>query len=140
LPRLFRRWSIRRVNAGNVLIAVNIALVLAATGEKERAALLLNRAKAVALAGGKDRVLASIYAQQGETRLAVAALRQIVPTGGYWAQVADEIWVDGLRDDPEFRALTAEVKDKRAADRQRLRELEASGTLAPIPPLPEDKK
>ncbi len=128
------------VNAGNARVAVNIALVLAATGEKERATLLLNRAKAVTLADGNDGKLALVYAQQGETRQAVAALRRVVATGRYSAQMADGILADGLRGDPEFRALMAEVKDKLAADRQRLRELEASGTLAPIPPLPEEKK
>ncbi len=127
------------INAGNYRQAANLALVLAATGEKERAALLLHRAKPLAVAVGNDNFLAQILAQLGDKRQAIATLRRFTAASGPFAQFDEILSFRGLQDDPEFQALVQENQAKHAAQRARLRELEASGTLAPIPPLPEAK-
>jgi hypothetical protein len=128
------------INAGNYRDATHLAWVLAATGEKERGALLLHRAKPVAVADGNDAILAAILAQLGDKRQAIATLRRFTAASGAFAQFDEMAEFRGLQDDPEYQALVQENQAKHATQRARLRELEASGTLAPIPPLPEVKK
>jgi hypothetical protein len=72
---------------------------------------------------------------QGETDRALTALREDIDTGwryGWWLLEREPIY-EPLWDQPEFQAITAEIKADMAAQLARVREMERNGELEPIP-------
>ncbi len=77
-----------------------------------------------------------IYTQQGKTEEALAALRQAIDQGWrrlWWYYLEYDLSLDSLRDEPKFQAMVAEIKADMAAQLERVREMEASGELEPVP-------
>jgi len=132
--------TIDRANFGP---AIDLAYVLSKTGEQERANLLLDRSLTfiqtiprLGFGYGISDVL--IYAQQGKTEKALAALRQAIDERwrNYWWYYAEhDPNLDSIRDEPEFQAMVEEIKAEMAAQLERVRKMEANGELEPIPEL-----
>jgi hypothetical protein len=79
---------------------------------------------------------AEAYARQGNREQALEALRNGLQEGlhrFWWIQVDGSPHMDSLRDDPEFRALKANAKEKLADVLKGVREREARGELGPMP-------
>jgi TolB-like protein/Tfp pilus assembly protein PilF len=130
------------IDEENLEAAISLAYVLTQTGELERAELLLTRALAFfqtipKWSGWRYRTSdVRIYALQGQTAEALAALRVAIDAGWrqYWRyELEDDPMLDSIRDEPEFQAMVAEIRADMAAQLARLREWEANGELAPIP-------
>jgi len=122
--------------------AIDLALVLSNTGEQERANLLLNRSLTFfdtiprlgwAGSGISD---VQIYALQGQTAGALAALREAIDAGWrtfWWYSLEHDKNLDSIRHEPEFQAVVEEIKADMAAQLERVRAMEASGDLERIP-------
>jgi len=132
------------IDRTNFRPAIDLALVLSKTGEQERVDLLLDRSLTfiptiprLGWAGyGISDVL--IYAQQGKTREALLALRQAIDErwrAAWWFFLVPDPNLDSIRDEPEFQAMVEEIKADMAAQLERVRQMEASGELEPIPEL-----
>jgi TolB-like protein/Tfp pilus assembly protein PilF len=130
------------IDQENLEAAISLAYVLTQTGESERAEMLLTRALAFfqtipKWSGWRYRTSdVRIYALQGQTAEALAALRVAIDAGWrqYWRfELEDDPMLDSIRDEPEFQAMVAEIRADMAAQLARLREWEANGELAPIP-------
>jgi tetratricopeptide (TPR) repeat protein len=130
------------IDGTNYGAAINLALILSATGEMERANLLLDRSQSfidTLQRLGYDGTWISdvqIYALQGQTAEALAALREAIDAGWrslWWYYLEHDKNLDSIRDEPEFKAMVEEVRADIAAQLMRLREAKASGELAPIP-------
>jgi glucan phosphorylase len=77
-----------------------------------------------------------IYALQGKTEAALAALRQAIDQGwraNWWYYLEHNPNLDSIRDEPEFQAMVEEIKADMAAQLERVRAMEASGELEPSP-------
>jgi tetratricopeptide (TPR) repeat protein len=132
-----------RIDETNLEAAIVLAYVLAKTGEPERADLLLARALTFFqtiprwTSWGTYRTSdVRIYALQGQTARALAALRVAIDAGWrqYWRyELEDAPMLDSIRDEPEFQAMVAEIRADMAVQLARLQEREANGELAPIP-------
>jgi tetratricopeptide (TPR) repeat protein len=130
------------IDGANYGAAINLALILSATGEQERADLLLERSLAfietIQRLGFYGAWISDvqIYALQGKTAEALTALREAIDAGWrslWWYFLEHDKNLDSIRDDPEFQAMVEEVRADIAAQLMRLREAKASGELAPIP-------
>jgi len=134
------------IHHGNFLAAIDLALVLTKTGEQERADLLLDRSltfiSTIPRLGGMGNgygisdVL--IHALQGKTEAALTALRQAIDQrwrNGWWFYVEHDPALDSIRDEPEFQAMVEEIRAEMAAQLERVRAMEASGELEPIPDI-----
>jgi tetratricopeptide (TPR) repeat protein len=130
------------IDGTNYGAAINLALILSATGEMERANLLLDRSQSfidTLQRLGYDGTWISdvqIYALQGQTAEALAALRAAIDAGWrslWWYYLEHDKNLDSIRDEPEFKAMVEEVRADIAAQLMRLREAKASGELAPMP-------
>jgi TolB-like protein/Tfp pilus assembly protein PilF len=130
------------IDQTNYGAAIDLAYVLPKTGEPERANMLLSRAltfiQSIPRLGLRGHLVADvrIYALQGQTPKALAALREAIDAGWrvwWWYFLEHDPLLDPIRDEPEFQAMVAEVRDDMAAQLARLREWEAKGELAPIP-------
>lgn len=129
------------INDSNLQAAIDLALVMIKTGEKERATLLLNHAQALLpklRRPGDEFGIADglIYAMQGKTEMALAALRQAIDRGwrSYWWFYLDrDPGLDSIRGEPEFQAMVDEIKAGMAAQLEHVRAMEASGELEPVP-------
>jgi TolB-like protein/Tfp pilus assembly protein PilF len=130
------------IDITNFRPAIDLAYVLSKTGEQERADLLLDRSLTfietiprLGLAGFWVSDV-KIYAQQGKTEAALAALRQAIDQGWrtyWWYYLEHDKNLDSIRHEPEFQAMVEEIKADMAAQLERLRAMEASGKLEPIP-------
>jgi TolB-like protein/DNA-binding winged helix-turn-helix (wHTH) protein/Tfp pilus assembly protein PilF len=137
------------VDGSNRWAAIHLALVLAKSGEQDRADLLLSRSlqyiQTVPRRGEAGYGIADvqIYALQGEKQKALSALRQAIDEGwrGSW-RYSLESWqyslkynsaLESLHDEPEFQAMVAEIEADMAAQLARVREMERNGELAAIP-------
>ena len=77
-----------------------------------------------------------LHALRGEKEKALAAFREHAETGtkGMWRwQVLYNLNLDSIRDTSEFAAVVAEIEADMAAQLERVREMERSGELEPIP-------
>jgi len=126
------------VNAANSGIAANLAYLLRAAGDTDRADVLLERSLKQIEGwnrlgnGGYGITDVKIYAMQGKTDQALAALRQAVDEG--WILVFPwDVDLAPLHDQAEYQAIMAEVEAKWAAQLERVRVMEATGQLAPLP-------
>jgi len=127
------------VDAFNVAGLVGYAFILQKHGENQRAAELLEAALVVVrtlprigLAGHGIRDV-QILALQGKTSEALAAFRDAIDEG-FRGSVASNGWplvldpyLDSLRDQPAFRAMSKELDDKVTLMQQRLSQTEQSG-------------
>jgi len=131
-----------RINRVNYRPAIDLALMLQGKGAQERADQILDRCLTViqsmprlGVEGfGISDVL--IYAQQGKTKKALAALRQAIDQrwrAFSWYYLELDPSLESIRDEPEFQVMVAEVKTDMAEQLARMHEREANGELAPIP-------
>ncbi len=127
------------INGLNYFAAINLALILSATGERERADLLLERSLAFIQRLGNSGSWISdvqIYALQGQTTEALAALRQAIDEGwrsSWWNYLKLDKNLDSIRDEPEFQAMVKEIEADMAEQLARVHERQANGELAPLP-------
>ena len=130
------------VKRQNYAEAINLALVLAGTGEEDRAKRLL--ADSLRIIESMPRLgrygfqIADvlIYAIQGEREKTLAALREAIDEG--WQFNARYILefepsLFSLHPDPEYQAMVAEVQAELAEQLTRVQEMERRGELA-LPP------
>ena len=131
-----------RINRINYRPAIDLALILRRKGEQERADQILDRCLTVIQSmprlgiEGYGISDALIYAQQGKTKEALAALRQAIDERWRtysWYYFEHDTNLDSIRQEPEFQAMWDEVKTDMAEQLTRLQEREANGELAPIP-------
>ena len=130
------------INRTNYRQAIDLALVLAKTGEQDRADYLLDRS--LAFVRGKPRLDfvgygiadVQILALQGKTEAALTALRQAIDEGWrqfWWYYAEHDPNLDSIRNEPEFQAMMQEIRADMAEQLVRVHEWEANGELAPIP-------
>jgi len=126
------------VDGTNYFAAVNLAYFLQAIGDERWAGRLLDAALAYVEtvprlgSSGHGITDVKIYAMQGQTDRALAALREAVDQGWILMNDFDEDLAP-LYDEPEYQAMMDEIKAKQAEQLKRLRAMEANGELAPIP-------
>jgi tetratricopeptide (TPR) repeat protein len=131
------------IHEGNYVPAIDLALVLTKTGEQERADMLLERALSFLPSprqrGDGFRISdALIYAQQGKTQAALAALRKAMDQGwreSWWFYFDHDMNLDLIRDEPEFQAMLEEIKADMAAQLARVRAMDEAGQLEPVPDI-----
>jgi len=140
-PKLFSD-DLPRFDWRNYRAAIDLYLVLQATGEPERARALLERCQSdissMPIAGeyGKELADAEIFALLGDTDRALRALKKAFANGSrmrWWLWTERNPNLDSIRDEPEFHALIQEVKADMAAQLEQVRELERRGELDPVP-------
>ena len=124
------------IDRANYTAAIDLALILSATGEQERADLLLERSLAFIEMIQRLGPLGfwvsdvQIYALQGQTAEALAALRQAIDAGWrtfWWYLLEHDKNLDSIRNEPEFQAMVEEVRADIAAQLMRLRQAKGSG-------------
>jgi hypothetical protein len=130
------------VDGSNWSAAIGLALVLSKTGEQEHADLLLNRSlghiQTLPRLSSYGYGIADvyIYALQDEKQKALSALRQAIDEGwrDSWRYFLEhDSALESLHDEPEFRAMVAEIEADMAAQLERVREMEQRGELTLIP-------
>lgn len=108
-----------QVNRINFQVTIDFALVLMRMGEQERAQRLLEKCLAFVQTiprlgqGGFWIADTIIHALRGETRKAIAALREAIDEGwraSWWYYLNHDPNLESIRGEPEFQALAAEVK------------------------------
>jgi len=133
-----------KIDRTNFIPAIDLALVLSKTGEQKRADLLLDRSltfiETIPRLGryGYGFSDVRIYALQGKTEKALAALRQAIDQGWrrvWWYYAEHDPNLDSIRNESEFQGMVEEIKADMAAQLERLRAMEASGDLEPIPDI-----
>ena len=131
-----------RINRINYRPAIDLALILRRKGAQERADQILDRCLTVIQSmprlgiEGYGISDALIYAQQGKTKEALAALRQAIDERWRtfsWYYFEHDANLDSIRDEPEFQAMVKEIEADMAEQLKRMHEREANGELAPIP-------
>jgi tetratricopeptide (TPR) repeat protein len=130
------------VDGSNFWMAIELALVLSKTGEQEHADLLLERSlqhiQAMPRLGSRGYWFADvqIYALRGDKQKALSALRQAIDEGFrflWWYFLKQDLSLESLHDEPEYQAMVAEIEADMATQLARVREMERSGELEPIP-------
>jgi tetratricopeptide (TPR) repeat protein len=133
-----------KIDGSNWGPAIDVALVLSKTGEREQANLLLTRSLRHIQTlprlgeGGYAIADAQIYALQGEKQKALSALRQAIDEGWRYLwrySLKLDPSLESLHGEPEFQAMVAEIEADMAAQLARVREMERNGELEPIPEL-----
>ncbi len=126
------------IDGANYGAAINLALILSATGEQERADLLLERSLAFIETiqrlgyGGFWVSDVQIYALQGQTAEALTALREAIDAGWrslWWYYLEHDKNLDSIRDEPEFQAMVKEIEADMAGQLARVHERQVIGTL-----------
>jgi TolB-like protein len=133
-----------RVEQSNVRHAVDLALVLDRVGDREQSELLRERGleeiRSVPRIGIRGSYILDglIHAQRGEKQKALSVLRQAIDAGwrGAWWWLLKKPEMEFLQDDPEYQAMVAEIEADMAAQLERVRKMERSGELEPIPETP----
>jgi TolB-like protein/DNA-binding winged helix-turn-helix (wHTH) protein/Flp pilus assembly protein TadD len=130
-----------QVTFQNCCEGINLAAVLIKMGEQERADLLLEKSLRYIQtwprlgAGGYGTAVVEVFALRGEKQKALSALRQAIDAGwrpGWWYWERDPN-LELLHGEPEFQAMVEEVRADMAAQLERVREMERTGELEPIP-------
>lgn len=130
------------VNRANLFPAMNLSLAWSGENDPACANRLLERALEV-MAGmprlgswGYGIADVEARARMGQTELALATLRNAIDAGWrafWWAQGERSPHLVALREDLRFAAMMDEIRADMAAQLDRVREMERSGQLAPIP-------
>ena len=129
------------IDGDNYGAAINLALILSATGEVERANHLLDRSRSFLDTverlgfGGTWISDVQIHALQGRTAEALAALRESIDAGWrslWWYYLNHDKNLDSLRGLPEFQAMVKEIETDMAEQLARVHEADAKGEIAPI--------
>ncbi|MBW2494042.1 MAG: winged helix-turn-helix domain-containing protein [Deltaproteobacteria bacterium] len=143
-PELFEDED-PRVNHHNYMHAVDLALILARTGDPEQAELLRERSlqllRSVPRLGwaGYEIIDAQVHAQRAEKEKALSAIRQAIEEGwrvGWWRWFRHKPDLESLHDEPEYQAMVAEIEADMAAQLARVRGMERNGELEPILEIP----
>jgi tetratricopeptide (TPR) repeat protein len=130
------------VDLRNYPAAIDLALILYRTGERERADWLLERSLAQIQRrprlGDRGYWIADVqvYALRGEKQKALSALRHAIDEGSrgdWWYLLQHKPDLESLHDEPEFQAMVAEIEADMAEQLARVREMERNGELEPIP-------
>ena len=131
-----------RINRINYRPAIDLALILQRKGEQERADQILDRCLTVIQSmprlgiEGYGISDALIYAQQGKTKEALAALRQAIDERWrtfWWYYLEHDPSLESIRDEPEFQAMVKEIEADMTEQLAGVHEWEANGELTPIP-------
>ncbi len=131
-----------KIDGTNYRAAIDLALVLSKTGEQQRADLLLDRSltfiQTLPRLGTAGHRIADvqIYAQQGKTEKALAALREAIDEGWrrlWWYHAEHDPNLDSIRNELEFQAMMEEIEADVAEQLTRVHEWEANGELVPTP-------
>ncbi|UCC13624.1 MAG: tetratricopeptide repeat protein [Gammaproteobacteria bacterium] len=126
------------VDRENYDAATHLASLLKATGEEDRASVLLERALAVTEdlprkgQSGIGTYAAQIYALQGRTEEAVAALRRAVDNGQIFIFDFNQDFAS-MSDDPGYQAIRAEMDAMVAEQLANALQMEADGRFEPLP-------
>jgi len=141
-PDLFQPSPV--IGFTNYHAAIDVSLVLKILGREEDAERLLDKSLAhiekMSRMGiyGYGLADVEILALQGRDEEALIALRSGIDEGWRsnwrWLNV-DNRNLDSIKDTPEFRAIIADIEADMAAQLERVRAMEASGELEPIPEL-----
>jgi hypothetical protein len=130
------------VRKWNYQTAIDLALVLSKTGERESADLLLDLALQQVQAltrlgeGGYGIADVQIHALRGEKQRALSALREAIDEGWrmtWWYYLRRDPNLESLHDEPKYQAMVEEIRADMAAQLEHLREMQRAGELAPIP-------
>ena len=123
--------------------AKDVALALIATGEQAQADHLLGEAEVLARKHPDPNhrfVLAKIQLARKDRAAFLRTMREMVER----KESVEKLYIDpefsAYRGDSEFEAMFGDLPRQRAELLATLHRMEASGELAPIPPLPEVKK
>jgi len=126
----------------NYRAAIDLSLVLQATGEPERARALLERCQSdianMLVAGeyGKELADAEIFALLGDTEQALRALKNAFANGSrirWWLWTERNPNLRSIHDEPEFQALIREIRADMSAQLEQVRQMERRGELDPYP-------
>jgi len=129
------------IDGTNYGAAINLALILSATGERDRADLLLESSLAfietIQRLGFEGSWISDvqIYALQGRTAEALGALREAIDSGWrslWWYYLKHDRNLDSIRNEPEFQAMVKEIEVDMATQLERVRGMEREGELAPV--------
>ncbi len=132
------------VSRSNFFQAINLSLAQEKTGNPECAGRLLEKALEQTAnmprlgSQGYGFADVEIYARQGKTQLALAALRQAIDSGtriNWWSQAQQSPHNESLFEEPEFKAMMDEIKADMASQLEWVRQLDIDGELAPMPVL-----
>jgi len=142
-PQLFQ--SPPEITADNLLQAVDLALLLKLSGQKEATTTLLEAALAAyeqpyftsgsqreRLVPAKSEALAIL----GDEQAAITELRRIIDKGWrlYWRWETDlNPNFNGLHENPEFQAMVQELEADIAQQRERVMAMTNRGEIAPVP-------
>jgi TolB-like protein/DNA-binding winged helix-turn-helix (wHTH) protein/Tfp pilus assembly protein PilF len=130
-----------KVDNWNYQAAIDLALVLSRAGEQAHADLLLNRSlqyiQPLPRLGEAGYGIADveIYALQGNKPKALWALRQAIDEGWrglWWYFLEHDPNLESLHDEPEYRAMVAEIETDMAEQLAHVREMKRNGELAAI--------
>ena len=128
----------------NYRAAIDLALISSKMGEQERADRLLESSlqyiQRISRLGNWGYGVADvqIYALQGDKRKALSALQRAIDEGwrsSWWYYLKYDPTLESLHDEPEYQAMVAEIEADMAAQLARVREMEKSGELEPIPEI-----
>jgi TolB-like protein/tetratricopeptide (TPR) repeat protein len=139
-PELFETHEL--TGEGDLGLGMKLAQLLDRTGKKPQAQELWRRLEQyreqIGLGwGGRTIGTVTIYEGLGQTEAALQALRDEVDGG--WRFFWRETLIPGpesIRDDPRFLKIVAEVEADIAQQLEHVREMELSGELAPMQPVP----
>jgi TolB-like protein/cytochrome c-type biogenesis protein CcmH/NrfG len=130
------------IDATNFDSVISFAFLMQTTGDPARANRLLDRVmvfiQTIPRLGfsGYGIADAVIYAIRGEKDRALVALREALDEGwgaGGRAALTFSPAFDGVRDEPQFQAIVAELEANTAAQLEIVRQMAADGELPPIP-------
>ena len=142
-PELFATGTKVTDSPNDLFRAKDVALALIAAGERDRAEQLLTQAEK--LARGHTEwiyrfILAKVQLARGDRASFFQTLRGMVEMKEWLAYLYNDPEFGVFREDPEFLALFGDLPRTHAELIATLHRMDASGELAPVPPLPEVKK
>ena len=130
------------IDGTNYGAAINLALVLFATGEQERANMLLDLSKSfidtIPRLGFRGFWVSDvqIYALKGNTAAALAALRQAIDSRWrslWWYYLKHDTTLDSIRGESEFQAMVKEIETDMAEQLARVHAKQVDAEVEPIP-------